>query len=365
MLTTDDRKYIEDIHFKTADEFLKSISYGGHYYKIFGRKFIFRGQSSDKYLLLPTALRRYMYDDVYPNACDDDIHALFAISEYGQIEAEAHQLFIFYKLCDSTNLYVPEEQRLRDSFMFPIDYRTLLMPEYWIAKEYQELAALAQHHGVPTRLLDWTSDLNVALYFASSSIIRKMSTPQKLTRLEWTKNMQLHLQKVPDNLKTKEMKVEEDQNMEIWALDTTVIAADRKLAIPLKIVRPRYYGNKNLAAQNGFFTYWQVKKPLKKNKNDDNIPDLSIPRNTDSLDKQIADYLEQHKVDPAPYIYHITIPQDAAIELYEYAKNNHCDAAYLFPGYNGVARCVEEDGFVDKLKAKNREKNNTNKEIIT
>lgn len=351
MLATENRRYIKDIHFKTAEDFLQSISYGGDYYDLFGKNYIFRGHSSDKYFLLPTALRRYMYDDVYPNTPNNDEHALFAISEYGQIESEAHQLFKFYKKCDNVQLYVPEKIRLRESFLFPIDYHILLTPEYWIAKEYQELAALAQHHGIPTRLLDWTADINVAIYFASSSVIKKKATPEKLTRAEWKSDMQLQFKKALDYFKTKEYKNEEEQNMELWALDMSVLFADKKFGIPLKIVRPRYFGNDNLAAQKGLFTYWQVKKPLKKDKQGQTIPDLSVLRNMDSLDKQISDYLEGQRVKKNVYIYHFTIPQGEAIQLYEYAQRNHCDASTLFPGYNGVAKCVEEDGFVEWLKA--------------
>ena len=101
MLTTKDKKYIKDIHFDTADDFLKSISYGGSLYNSFENCFVFRGHSSDKYLLLPSALRHNMYDDIYPNALKNGENALFSVSEYGQIEAEAQQLFSFFKKCDN------------------------------------------------------------------------------------------------------------------------------------------------------------------------------------------------------------------------------------------------------------------------
>ena len=47
---------------------------------------------------------------------------------------------------------------------------------------------------------------------------------------------------------------------------------------------------------------------------------------------------------------HITIPQAEAITVYKYAAKNHCDAAHLFLGYDGVAKCIEEKEYLKVLK---------------
>ena len=94
----------------------------------------------------------------------------------------------------------------------------------------------------------------------------------------------------------------------------------------------------------------RIKKPLKKDKDGLIIPDLSILRNSVPLDKQIVDYLVGNHVEEKAYIYHITIPYYCAVEIYEFVKRNNIDASFLFPGYDGVVKCLEEDGYVEKKK---------------
>lgn len=132
-----------------------------------------------------------------------------------------------------------------------------------------------------------------------------------------------------------------ENNMEIWALDTRVIIAKEDI-LPLLIIRPAYSGNPNLSAQEGVFTLWQIDKPITKKDRTGNVSiDISlVDRN--SLDKLLSDKLQQEDVAVHPYMYHITIPQSQAVEIYSYLERLNHTAAKLFPGYSGVAMSLKE-----------------------
>jgi hypothetical protein len=79
-------QYIKDIKFKTADDFLKAISYGGELHKVLDHKFIFRGQFSDKYQLLPTLLRKGALDSYLPKES--------SLGKYHHVICDAEKLLI-------------------------------------------------------------------------------------------------------------------------------------------------------------------------------------------------------------------------------------------------------------------------------
>lgn len=56
------------------------------------------------------------------------------------------------------------------------------------------------------------------------------------------------------------------------------------------------------------------------------------------------------------YLYRITIPYEAAPDLYTDAKSNGKDASTLFPGYDGVVRCMIEDKRLTRLESKKEKK---------
>lgn len=65
---------VEELKFEKMEDFLSAISYGGKLFKLFeDGTFVFRGQASEKYELIPSALRpksknfliRSLYKEVY------------------------------------------------------------------------------------------------------------------------------------------------------------------------------------------------------------------------------------------------------------------------------------------------------------
>ena len=166
--------------FERFEDFVSSIEYNGELYSLFTKgNFIFRGHASDKYLLVPSALRIDNKDEFNKIAIANDDSE----TEYMQAIKEYNILRRFYKLCDSKGLYVDEIERIRKTWQERIDDRSIYNSEEWLPEDLWALASLAQHYGLPTRLLDWTHDKYVALYFAIEDFLDNKIDPSAVNNI--------------------------------------------------------------------------------------------------------------------------------------------------------------------------------------
>ncbi|PYG59581.1 FRG domain-containing protein [Rhizobium sp. UGM030330-04] len=292
-------EFTTEVKFDSASAFLAALSPWTSSIDLQG--YIFRGHSDDSYELIPASIRHTNKENFW-RICGlgKPIDNQSEWEEWHS-RAEYNLLREFYKAADRRGLYVPHAERVRSRLASNFDiFPTMrLSPEEWLPNDLLELAGLAQHYGLPTRLLDWSYDPLISAYFAAASA--KPGT-----------------------------------YLSVWALDADEVSNMNQTIhrSPLRLVTPPYHGNPNLAAQSGIFTSWSVQLQTI---HETIANALLIDRR--SLDVLMKAHGESQSWKfPRSLFLKFILPSEFASDVLRSLEAAGYGASRIFPGYGGVAK---------------------------
>lgn len=296
---------IEYFDFTTVEEMFDFFSPWGMDPSLSG--YVFRGHSQQSYELVPSALRKDNIDNFWEGCSlgrpGNNQHEWLD----WQFKAEFIFLREFYRLADQKGLQVPHSNIFRNNLAAIHDHSYLLGiadQRVWIPRDLSEVAALAQHYGIPTRLLDWTYDIYVALYFAMIGAIGK------------------------------------DGKLEIWAIaqDTISLINTSTQRTNIEFITPHYAGNPNLNAQKGLFTHWPIVLPSR----EESIQHF-INKKVLAVDRRPLDVLLTQTYpnpDNTNFFKRFTLPCSEAKKGCVILNKLGYDTSRIFPGYSGIAKQI-------------------------
>ncbi|EAB9447311.1 FRG domain-containing protein [Salmonella enterica subsp. diarizonae] len=270
--------------------------------------FIFRGHSREDYKLIPNVLRLENIEKIWMYVNGGNFKREQSDFLNLQVNAEFQLLREFYKLADMQGLSVPIANTFRKNLAQTFDMFGSINLEHrsiWLPEDLREAAALAQHYGIPTRLLDWTYDPYVALYFALKGVI------------------------------------DEPQNIVIWALNKDHISFLHPTVnrINVEFITPHYFSNPNINAQKGIFTLCPVEKLSLREETKLMAEGKVQLVNRIPLDEFI---LSEAKDERVTFMKKFIIPIENYKDGLRILERMGYSTSRLFPGYDGVAKQILE-----------------------
>ena len=272
---------------------------------------IYRGESSVKYSLLPSILRKEGREKLYiftNSRADKKIKNGLYIELFDTLK-------IFYEIANRQGLYTPDNTILQIQHGIASSLFTSgFIANNKINHEYYELIALAQHYNIPTPFLDWTNDFNVALFFAFRSAIYKIY--EKLCSDSFSNAF--------------------SDKITIWALDRGTLQLAYK-DILLRFITPRYANNPNLAAQKGTFSYHNINIDI--DTQIENIQSTPLDIYLKSIEKNFT----------KPILYKFTLPYAEVIYGFIYLQKIGYTYSKIFPGYASISTEMEDGTILRRI----------------
>ena len=262
--------------FETADDLWEALSPTRN---LFGdnlwHETIFRGQPDDSMKLIPSVLRE-----------NNPLTTLWQMSRgevlvEDQVFMELYALQTFADYSDNAGIRIPNDSiefrgRLHNYRRYTLECET------WPSEHFLEIMAMAQHYDVSTRLLDWTRNPYIALYFAASSALSVFDT--------WR----------------------EDSMLAIWAMDE--VASHRGV----RIIRAAGSVSARIAAQDGLFT----------------VHPHRGRRGEELRVVGLEDYIDR--------LWKLVVPVGETIRILHLCEKIGINAASIFRGTEGVGKAVQE-----------------------
>ena len=312
---------VSEIHFNTAAELLSFLLPSNERWPPDPRLWVFRGQQDSTWPLIASAFRKdavLRFHDISQGQLPE--------KHQDQVDLELRLLLEFFSAIDDHGFVVPDDShRLRTTEGFEElgRQRKLVLDGKlaWPPPEWRSLAALAQHYGVPTRLLDWSRNALTAAYFAArpaaEALAKGKQTP--LTLGVWSFCVRF-----------------------VQALAVTKRVKERPI-LPIEIVSPPYSSNPNLAAQRGTFT---LHRALLSGTHDvQRIPFDDVV--AEEAKYQTPDWYAEHQL-PETILTLATLPGEQARCMLRLLSYHGVDAAHVFPGHRGVAEALKETAYWDE-----------------
>lgn len=267
------------------------------------RSWIFRGQGDSDWKLRPKAFR--------PNALAVNTLANVEypfISPLDHAERELQGVIRFAVAADRAGFLLPgDAPTMRDPRRPSAGIDLTCFPPAPLLS----LAALAQHYGIPTRLLDWTWKPLVAAYFAASDCANS-----------------------PHDART---------HLAVWALSSDFVHSVGSARDPsIFLVSAPAATNPNLHAQGGIFTFVQPRTPKTAEVELRSLDDLLFELDAADIDPPRSQGGRWPRDRWSPVFYKLMLPAIEARVLLRLLGEAGVSAASIFPGLEGVARSLLE-----------------------